>query len=104
MANETYEGKVTPIGNSKGIRFNSGLFRAHPEFTGYIKAQVIGDGVMLVSTQTTEETGNNSEDPVMNAFLQFLAKDMMAHPEHIQPIEKNELDEIADLIKGVNID
>ena len=31
---EKYSGKVTPVGNSKGIRLDAAFFKAHPEFDG----------------------------------------------------------------------
>jgi hypothetical protein len=30
-AQERYSGKVTPVGNSKGIRLDAAFFKAHPE-------------------------------------------------------------------------
>ena len=34
---EKYSGKVTPVGNSKGIRLDAAFFKAHPEFEGEVR-------------------------------------------------------------------
>ena len=41
---EQYGGKVTPVGNSKGIRLDASFFKAHPEFNGEVRATVLADG------------------------------------------------------------
>jgi len=105
MKPETYSGKVTAIGNSTGIRFDSALFKLHPEFSGDIRATIVADGHMLVSAKPSQtETPDESEDTVMLAFLRFIEKDMLDHPENIAPLDTAQMDRIASLVVGVETD
>lgn len=105
---QTFSGKSTPIGNSNGIRFDAALFRTHPEFFGEVKATVLGPGQMLVSALSGEATRADAVDdesnPVMQAFLQFLERQMTEHPELIEPMDDAELARIAALVEGVEPD
>lgn len=102
---ETYSGKVIPIGNSMDIRFDSALFKQHPEFSGDIRATIVADGQMLVSAKPSQaETSDDTEDPVMLAFLRFIEKDMLDHPENIAPLDTAQMDRIASLVAGVETD
>ena len=46
---DEYRGKQVRTGNSLGFRFDSALFKSHPEFAGEVKAHVIAPGRMLSS-------------------------------------------------------
>ena len=105
MNPETYFGKVTTIGNSTGIRFDSALFKLHPEFSGDIRATIVADGHMLVSAGSSQaETPEDAEDPVMLAFFRFIEKDMLDHPENIAPLDTAQMDRIASLVADVETD
>ena len=105
MNPETYSGRVTAVGNSTGIRFDSALFKLHPEFSGEIRATIVADGHMLVSAKSLPaEIVEDAEDPVMLAFLHFIAKDMVDNPEHIAPLDVAQMDRIASLVAGVEAD
>lgn len=105
MNPESYSGKVTAIGNSTGIRFDSALFKLHPEFSGDIRATIVADGHMLVSAKTSQaESSEDAEDPVMLAFLRFIEKDMLDHPENIAPFDAAQMDRISSLVAGVETD
>ena len=105
MNPETYSGKVTAVGNSTGIRFDSALFKLHPEFSGDIRATIVADGHMLVSAKSSPaDIAEDAEDPVMLAFLHFIAKDMLDHPEDIAPLDVAQMDRIASLVAGVETD
>jgi prlF antitoxin for toxin YhaV_toxin len=101
---EQYLGKVTPIGNSKGIRLDAAFFKAHPEFNGEVSVTVLADGHILLSTQSVSthevESAPEDSDPVMLSFLSFLQAEMQQHPEQIKPLDQKELDEIAELVAG----
>jgi hypothetical protein len=99
-ASNEYRGKRTRTGNSTGFRFDSALFKSHPEFSGEVKAQVIAPGRMLVSVA---EPIKERRDPVMEAFLAFLAHDMAATPEKIRPMSKERAARIDRLVKGVAV-
>ena len=101
---QRYAGKVTAVGNSKGIRLDAGFFKAHPEFSGEVQATVLGEGQVLVSAKTKARRPakrTEPQDPVMVSFLAFLEQQMGKHPEMIKPLDPALLQEIAALVKGV---
>ena len=53
LHSEQYNGKVTPVGDSKGIRLDAAFFKAHPEFSGAVRATVLADGQVLLSAKNT---------------------------------------------------
>jgi hypothetical protein len=103
---EQYSGKVTPVGNSKGIRIDAAFFKAHPEFSGDVKATVLADGQVLLSAKssTPRRAEDEDSDPVMLGFLGFLEKQMSEHPEMITPVDQAQLARIGNLVEGVDTD
>lgn len=103
---EQYSGKVTPVGNSKGIRIDAAFFKAHPEFSGDVKATVLADGQVLLSAKcsTPRRTREEADDPVMLGFLSFLEKQVSEHPEMITPVDQEQLARIGKLVEGVEFD
>jgi len=101
---QRYSGKVTPVGNSKGIRLDAAFFKAHPEFIGEVCATVLGEGQVLLSAKAgaRRRPRNEREDPVLLAFLGFLEAEMRRHPKRVRPLDARELDEIAKLVRGVD--
>jgi antitoxin PrlF len=77
-----FSGSITTTGKSEAIRLDKALFRLHPEFRqkAKVRAQVISPGHALISVvdDTSEPVGE--EDPVVEAFLGFLAKDLQSRP------------------------
>lgn len=55
------------------------------------------------SLPPTEEEGEEN-DPTLNAFLSLLDQELAAHPERILPIDEEQLQRIAELIEGVEVD
>jgi hypothetical protein len=108
MIYPSFSGKSTAIGNSNGFRFDAALFKANPEFFGEVRATVLAPGQMLVSVVAPDEPSPGSlEDdssPVMQAFLSFLASEMTAHPEWIEPVTEAQMADIAALVEGVEPD
>jgi antitoxin PrlF len=96
-----YRGKLTRTGNSSGFRFEGALFKSHPEFRGEVRAHVIAPGRMLV---TAETKSREKEDPVLSAFLAFLAQDMEMNPDSIRPLDEARVKRIERLTKGVVVD
>jgi antitoxin PrlF len=96
-----YIGKRTRTGNSLGFRFEQALFKSHPEFSGEVRAHVIAPGRLLVTAEPIETP---AEDPVLAAFLAFLHKDMLDHPENIRPMSEARLRRIKALTKGIIVD
>jgi antitoxin PrlF len=103
-AGQVYRGKQTRTGNSSGFRFESALFRSHPEFNGEVKAHVIAPGQMLVSAIAPSREESEENDPVLEAFLAFLAKDMEDHPEQIKPLSADLMERIERLTQGMSVD
>lgn len=100
---EQYSGKVTPVGNSKGIRLDAAFFKAHPEFNGEVRATVLADGQVLLSTKNPSSGADTNQevDPLMLGFLRFLEKQMAEHPDLVAPADQDQLARIAKLVEGV---
>jgi hypothetical protein len=79
-------GKQAKTVNSLGLRFDKALFRSHPEFSGEVRAHVIAPGRMLVVAEPAAKSGRQT-DPVMDAFLSFLAEDMVRSPRQIKSLD-----------------
>lgn len=104
---QRYAGKVTPVGNSKGIRLDAAFFKAHPEFDGEVQATVLGEGQVLLSAKAKRKARakkGEAPDPVVISFLGFLERQMREHPERIRPLDAKLLDEIDALVKGVGVE
>jgi antitoxin PrlF len=56
-------------------------------------------GVILVRVSSETE-----DDPVLRHFLNFLARDMATHPEHLKSIDAGLRKHILSLVKKVTID
>lgn len=44
------------------------------------------------------------DDPVLGQFLDFLARDIATHPEHLRHVDPDLLQRAQSLVKGVEID
>lgn len=99
-----YKGKITTSGSSEAIRFNKELFKEHPEFKQKreVKAHVIGKGRLLVSVDIADET-DEQEDPVFEAFLSFIEKDLIDNPQNLIAVGKEEFNRTKDLLDGVYV-
>jgi antitoxin PrlF len=99
-----YSGTVTTSGNSEAIRLEKSLFRAHPEFgrNSRVTATVIAPGQMLVSV--ADEADGTTDDPVIEAFLAFLAADIARHPERLEALSPNVVERIISLTDSIEVD
>lgn len=98
-----YTGRAAKTGNSRGFRFESALFTSHPEFaSGEVEAEVVAPGRLLVRTKVTEEVG--AADPIMDAFLAFLAEQMRQHPERLAFLTGDDVAGLDALLAGVDYD
>jgi len=104
MPQTRYTGTVTTSGNSEAIRLENALFRAHPEFhqRSRVTVTVIAPGQMLVSVCDEGEPGDE-DDPVLDAFLGFIADDMARHPERLQPLSASAIAEGIELTSGLDV-
>ena len=105
-AAEKYSGKVTPVGNSKGIRLDAAFFKAHPEFEGEVRVTVLADGQVLLSARSSGKKAKADEmdDPVLLGFLGFLEAQMAAQPAQITAADSAQLARIGKLVKGIKAD
>jgi antitoxin PrlF len=101
----TYKGRFTKAGNSSAYAFEAALFRSHPEFNGHnVEATYIGPGVLLVRALDSEPQTCAGHDPVLEAFLSFVERDMSENPSSIQPISEDLLARAQRLVGGMDID
>jgi antitoxin PrlF len=100
-----YTGTVTTTGKSEAIRLEKALFKSHPEFRQKAKvdAHVIAPGTMLVSL-AGEAAAESRTDPVMAAFLGFLAQDISREPARVKPLDATRIAEARKLTEGVVVD
>jgi antitoxin PrlF len=99
-----YRGKQAKTGNSLGLRFDKALFRSHPEFSGEVRAHVIAPGRMLVVAEPVTKARHRADDPVMEAFMSFLAADMATRPQQIKPLDRGLAERIDSLVGHVPVD
>ena len=99
----TYHAKAATVGNSKALRLDSALFRAHPEFaTGEFAVSVIAPGCMLV--QATTEDVQDETDPVFDAFLGFVEHQMELRPDLLTAVTQADRREAGEILRGVRSD
>lgn len=58
------------------------------------------DGEVILSKAVPDD----EEDPVVLAFLDFLERDMIAHPERLQPMDPELYARATELVKGIEVD
>lgn len=61
----------------------------------------VGDDGSVTLSRKPED---NAEDPVVDRFLAFLARDIAAHPERIVGVDAGLLDRIRPLVADVAVD
>ena len=59
---------------------------------------------MLVSAVTPSSEDLEETDPVLEAFLAFLAKNMEDHPEQIKPLSADLMERVERLTQGMVVD
>jgi antitoxin PrlF len=100
-----YVGRATRSGNSQALEFEEALFRAHPEFaSGPLAADYIGPGRLLVRAVAGRDDSGAEDDPVLDAYLAFLERQMTAHPEEIQPLPAHSLARAEALVGHLDVD
>jgi hypothetical protein len=102
-ASHWYRGKQAKTGNSLGLRFDKALFQSHPEFNGSVQARVIAPGRLLVVAKTLPKN-TKEEDPVIAAFLSFLAEDMRRCPDRLVSLDERLMRDITRLVGKIKVD
>lgn len=95
MTQMEFKGSVSST--AEGFQLDKALFEAHPEFEqqARIRAQVIGPGSLLLTLDNgdaAEPADTIERDPVVSAYLSFLERDMIQHPERLRPFRQAEID------------
>jgi antitoxin PrlF len=100
----TYTGTITTTGKSEAIRLEKALFKSHPEFRqkAKVRAHVIGPGTMLLSV-TDQRRAKSDPDPVMRAFLSFLAADISRRPGRVKPLAETRIKEARTLTRRTKV-
>lgn len=101
----TFEGTITTTGRSEAIRLDKALFRAHPEFRqkAKVRVHVLGTGRLLISLVEDGSRPEAAADPVVEAFLGFLERDLETRPERIRPLSETRVAEAEDLTAEVTV-
>lgn len=63
-----------------------------------IKYAIQSDGSVVISRAEAQEN-----DPVLGEFLSFIARDMKAHPERLEPLSASMRESVDALVEGVEI-
>jgi len=64
-----------------------------------IKYTIQSDGSVVISRAAAQES-----DPVLDEFLSFIARDIKAHPEKLEPLSASMRESVDALVEGVEID
>lgn len=104
----SFQGTITTTGKSEAIRLEKALFRAHPEFQQKAKvcAHVIAKGQILISLVEDPDTLMEQQDidPVTDAFVNFLAQDMIQNPGRLESLSSGAIEKAERLTRGVSVD
>jgi hypothetical protein len=102
-AGVSFTGSMGRAGNSRAFRVEAAFFKAAPEFAAAekkIRVDLIGPGKALVSVDVEPAAG---DDPVIGAWLSFLARDMRDNPQRMTSLSEAEATALEDLVKGVEV-
>jgi antitoxin PrlF len=105
----SFSGKITTTGKSEAIRLEKALFRAHPEFRqkAAVRASVIAPSQLLVSMVEEDSSagaGPAEDDPLVGAFLAFLADDIRRQPGRVAPLSTSRIEQAAELTEDVQVE
>jgi len=99
----SFTARATTSGTAPALAFTKSFAAAHPEFTeGRFEAHVIAPGKLLISASV--QSDDDEDDPVLGAFLSFLDKQMLDHPDLIQPFTQADIEGLDVLLEGVDVD
>ena len=103
MPTVAYRGSITTTGTSEAFRFEKGLFRQNPEFRQKmnVEAHVIGRGTLLVHVVDDMLEQEQKEDPMVAAFLAFIERDAITHPDRITPLSSSQIARCVELTRNI---
>ena len=97
----SFKGALTTSGNSHAIRFEAALAKAAPEFaakSGAVRIELLGAGAALVFL---EEAVPAEDDPMVEAWLRFIERDVIGHPERLHALTEAEALGLERMVEGV---
>ena len=97
----SFKGALTTSGNSHAIRFEAALAKAAPEFaakSGEVRIELLGAGTALVFL---DEAASTEDDPMVEAWLRFIERDAIQHPEQLHGLTGTEAQDLERLVYGV---
>jgi prlF antitoxin for toxin YhaV_toxin len=97
-----YSGSKTKAGNSEALRFEKSFFRSNPEFSGSVIARVIAPGQILVTALVDEECPDE-DDPIIDAFLAFVANDIK-RGNRVSAMPESLFQEMEELVGDIEVD
>jgi prlF antitoxin for toxin YhaV_toxin len=102
LSTTAYSGSKTKAGNSEALRFEKSFFRSNPEFSGSVIARVIAPGQILV-TAVNDEACPDEDDPVIDAFLAFIANDIKMG-NRVSEMPESLFQEMESLVGDIEVD
>jgi len=97
-----FRGAIATSGNSLAIRMEMALTRADTAFGmkgRAVRFDIIGPGKALVTVEGSD--AETEEDPMIDAWLGFLTRDSIEHPEHVHLVGEDEVLRLQQLVQGV---
>ena len=106
MPTTAFSGSITTSGSSQAICLEKALFRSFPEFRKHakVRAKVISHGQILISVVDEAVSAQLEDDPVIEAFLGFLAEDLQSNPRRLASLSQAAIDCAQKLTKDVVVD
>lgn len=102
----SYRFRRTTAGNSTAYRAPAALLKAYPIFDQEeLKVDVVGDRVLVLTPASSPgDPIGREEDPVLEAYLAFLEKEMRHHPERIRPLDADLVALARDLVGHIPVE
>ena len=66
-----------------------------------MRAKVISHGQVLISVVDEARSAQPEDDPIVEAFLEFLAEDMQTNPKRLVPLSQTAVDRVQKLTRNV---
>jgi len=66
-----------------------------------VRAKVISHGQVLISVVDEARSAQPEDDPIVEAFLEFLAEDMQTNPKRLVPLSQTAVDRVQKLTRNV---
>ena len=94
-------------GGSQALRIKKSLLDMVPAMANGVTAKVLSDNTILLVAKDRKQNNNvidNEDDPMMQAFLAFLERDMTSNPDNLIVADNQYFSQFDDLLEGIDID